>query len=396
MKIPNPQARVGNDPKRAARSVALIRMPWGSLSRPSPSLGIIRSILQAAEIPSKTLFPDFWTAEAVGSSLYSAVSSGEHSVLLPEWLFSKAAFPSWFTSPSEQAIDAWDADTRRANRTLLENCRGELAHFRDSTAGESAQRVSDECADARVVAFTCSINQLVPSLAAARRIKADRPAVKILLGGTQVAGEMGDEVLHAAPWIDAVYKGEAEEGMLATLDWLFGDAQDPPGDYVSHRSAEGEPVHAAGVALLEDMDRSPVPDYQAYFRQLETSEARELRVRCESIPFVSSRGCWWGEKHHCTFCGLDKDAMAFRYKSADRLTDELRELVGRHQLLTLVAMDNIIPHSYFESVLPRLRDSGLDLDLRYETKANLKRNHVRLYRDAGGRGSGEAGGAPAP
>src|SRR3954465_271775 len=37
----------------------------------------------------------------------------------------------------------------------------------------------------------------------------------------------------------------------------------------------------------------------------------------------TARGCWWGAKNHCTFCGLNGETMGFRAKSADRVMTEI-------------------------------------------------------------------------
>jgi len=49
------------------------------------------------------------------------------------------------------------------------------------------------------------------------------------------------------------------------------------------------------------------------------------------LPYEGSRGCWWGEKHHCTFCGINGQGMEFRARSADRVIADLRTLVQRHR-----------------------------------------------------------------
>jgi hypothetical protein len=47
------------------------------------------------------------------------------------------------------------------------------------------------------------------------------------------------------------------------------------------------------------------------------------------------------------------------------------------------AQDTILDMRYFRDVLPRLREARYDLSLYYETKANLRREQVRLLREAG-------------
>ena len=30
-----------------------------------------------------------------------------------------------------------------------------------------------------------------------------------------------------------------------------------------------------------------------------------------TLLIETSRGCWWGERNHCTFCGLNGSSMSF-------------------------------------------------------------------------------------
>jgi ribosomal peptide maturation radical SAM protein 1 len=101
------------------------------------------------------------------------------------------------------------------------------------------------------------------------------------------------------------------------------------------------------------------------------------------LSFETSRGCWWGEVSHCTFCGLNGSNMAFRSKSPARAMEDVMHLARSYQVLDLHAVDNIIDHSYYESVLPRLAASGVDLHLFYEVKSNLKKKQVEQLRQAG-------------
>src|SRR3977135_2135675 len=53
------------------------------------------------------------------------------------------------------------------------------------------------------------------------------------------------------------------------------------------------------------------------------------------LVLESSRGCWWGEKHHCTFCGLNGSFMEFRSKSPDQFVDELLAMTERYHVLNV-------------------------------------------------------------
>jgi ribosomal peptide maturation radical SAM protein 1 len=101
------------------------------------------------------------------------------------------------------------------------------------------------------------------------------------------------------------------------------------------------------------------------------------------LHFETSRGCWWGEKHHCTFCGLNGAAMAFRRKAPARALDEIEHLARTYGIRKLSATDNILDTRYLESVLPELARQELGLELFYEVKANLRREQIETLRAAG-------------
>jgi ribosomal peptide maturation radical SAM protein 1 len=125
----------------------------------------------------------------------------------------------------------------------------------------------------------------------------------------------------------------------------------------------------------------PMPRYDEYFERLgRTSFGAGLEVK---LLYESARGCWWGERSHCAFCGISDLAMPFRAKSPERVVSELAELAERHGRLDFFFVDYILSRTYFEEVLPELRDAGYDFRIFCETKANLREDQVRLLHDAG-------------
>ncbi len=101
------------------------------------------------------------------------------------------------------------------------------------------------------------------------------------------------------------------------------------------------------------------------------------------LPIETSRGCWWGQKHHCTFCGLNAQTMEHREKSPDRVISELQRLLEKHPTKIVCAVDNIMPRSYFRTLLPRLPAEVPGLQAFYEQKSNLSLNDVEALRAAG-------------
>jgi ribosomal peptide maturation radical SAM protein 1 len=86
---------------------------------------------------------------------------------------------------------------------------------------------------------------------------------------------------------------------------------------------------------------------------------------------------------HCTFCGLNGETMAYRSKSAPRALAELTHLSDTYPGCDIQVVDNILDLKYFKTLLPELAARKLPVSLFYETKSNLKKDQVRLLRDAG-------------
>jgi ribosomal peptide maturation radical SAM protein 1 len=101
------------------------------------------------------------------------------------------------------------------------------------------------------------------------------------------------------------------------------------------------------------------------------------------LPYESSRGCWWGAKHHCTFCGLNALGIGYREKKPEKVLDEIGGLVATHPAATIVMVDNIMPFSYFETLIPELARRQPRLKLFYEQKANLSFARMQMLADAG-------------
>ncbi|HYH79785.1 MAG TPA: RiPP maturation radical SAM C-methyltransferase, partial [Longimicrobium sp.] len=96
------------------------------------------------------------------------------------------------------------------------------------------------------------------------------------------------------------------------------------------------------------------------------------------LLFETSRGCWWGERAHCTFCGLNGSTINYRSmraESAFKVFNDLFQHAGR--VSELQSVDNILPRSYLADVLPFL-DTPRSVSMFYEVKADLDENDFRV------------------
>ncbi len=229
--------------------------------------------------------------------------------------------------------------------------------------------------------FTAVYSQTWPSAALAYELKKRNPELKVMIGGASCEGVMGPAILKAFPWIDVVVRGEAEN-LVAELVRSLAESKPLTGmPGVCYRVGK-EIIEASTQSTPVLMDHVPMPNYDEYFDRLAGSMRLHSQI-VPRLPIESSRGCWWGEKHHCTFCGLNGEVMLFRSKSAQKVLDELMTLSSKHGVLDFTAVDNILDPSYFKSLMPSLAESGKNLSLFYETKANLSHEQVALLKAAG-------------
>jgi ribosomal peptide maturation radical SAM protein 1 len=209
----------------------------------------------------------------------------------------------------------------------------------------------------------------------AKLIKDLYPEVTIVFGGANYDGEMGLEYFRAFPFIDHVVVGEGEAAFPALArQMLDGRAHEPiPG--VAFRR-DGQVRLTENPALFTEFARTGPPDYDDYYHLL--AELGDTAQGLDRILlYEGSRGCWWGEKHHCTFCGLNAQSMKFRAKSPDQVAREMTYLSQRYDTARFRLVDNIIDMKYIEQLFGKFAAEHCDLDVFIETKSNLHKSQIR-------------------
>ena len=124
-----------------------------------------------------------------------------------------------------------------------------------------------------------------------------------------------------------------------------------------------------------------MPDFDDYFHCLENYK---LQNKFDiTIDIESSRGFWWGEHAHCTFCGLNGSTMRFRSKSSDRVLDEVKYLSKKYNINSFRFTDNILNTQYFNDFFPKIVQQKVNLSFFYETRSNLTKDQLIIMRNAG-------------
>lgn len=368
---------------RAAWPIALVAMPFNSICFPSIQIGLLKAIAASHGFPASTLHLNLDFAQQIGPPLYEGFTDHRRR-LFGDWLFSLAAFGAAAPDPDDLLLDAFCADVEPF-LAELGTTREHLQRIRHEEVPRYLDRLIDTVpwGKFRVVGFSSTFQQNAAVFALAARIKRRFPEVVLLFGGANFEGEMGREFVRTIACIDYAILGE---GDLAFPEFLIAlqegrDAAEVPG-VVCRR--EGVVTALRPRPLFRQMDELPVPDYAEYFeRAASLGLFPSAPRRVVNIPFESARGCWWGEKQHCTFCGLNGLGMAYRSKSPRRLVDELTELARRHRSFRFQAVDNIVDLAYLKSFFPRLAAHGFDGDFFYEVKSNLTREQIKVLYDGG-------------
>src|SRR5688572_5603540 len=359
-----------------AKRVLLLSMPFGALDRPALGLSLLKPAL-ARGIDTDIRYLNFAFADLLGSDTYRWLGSElPYTAFAGDWTFTDELYgrdPARDRAYTEEILrGTWRLDENAIANVLA--VRRVVAPFLDTCLASIAWN------EYALVGFTSTFEQNIASLALAKRIKKAHPGLPIVFGGANWEGPMGVALHRHFPFVDFVCSGEAEHSFpeLAARIVAGRSVSEPPIGGVVWRQ-DGATRAKGPAAAVKDMDALPIPDFSEYFRELELSPSG-----CTVVPnvlFESSRGCWWGAKSHCTFCGLNGGTMAFRSKSTRRLLAEIDELATRWRIDMLEAVDNILDMRYFDEVLPALEGRGLKFF--YEVKSNLTRKQVEQLARSG-------------
>jgi ribosomal peptide maturation radical SAM protein 1 len=359
--------------------VLLVCMPFAGVGNPALGVSLLKSELERAGTRCDVIYPNLDFAEAIGLETYRAIAHGvsiSNLALAGEWLFSQ-----YFYGPGSLDAQGYVDTVLRSELNVPESQVRQLRDLR-ATVGPFLRRIFESVRweNYGLVGFTTTFEQNFPSLCLARIVKAALPEVPIVFGGANCEAEMGVELHRQFDFIDFVARGEADVTLPDLVDCLRVGCSPGRVSGLVWRSEGGTEVNELG-SLVRDLDALPYPDYSDYFDAL--SASRLSRRIVPRLMMESARGCWWGERRHCTFCGLNGAGMAFRSKAPERLLAEVDYLVARWGIANIAFVDNILDIRYFESVLPDLARRQQPLRLFYETKANLRKDQVALLRAAG-------------
>lgn len=376
---------------RNPERVVFISMPFASSRRPSLGLSLLQAKLQEASIPSLVWYPFLPFVSQVGTAFYEGIADGKYpsNYLMGEWIFAPwlmddlqeagcereedIAYLQYLQQPPSWLDVSYGKGVSQEDIELVTRVRQQVPIFFENALNEFDWNAI------RFVGFTSVFQQHVSSLAFARMLKKRYPHLTIVFGGANVEGPMGRAVLRSFPWVDAIVSGEGDNVIVPLVEAVLAgqDYTQVPGVWTRRSVKLTYPPRVK-------MDELPYPIFDDFFDQYNSYDIQDKEIIAPSLMVETSRGCWWGEHSHCTFCGLNGLSMAYRSKSPQRAVEEITSLWDRYsdRAADVLAVDNILDYRHINTVLPQLARHTKRFSLFYETKANLKKQQIEAMAEA--------------
>lgn len=328
--------------------VCLAVPPFHTLHYPPLGAPILKVACQARGLDTRVVYGGFPLVELAGFEAYEAVCRALKHPKIGDRLFRPFAY-------EPQVL---------ADMAEPEPLTGKRLAIHDGAAPYVAQALDVFVEQVlalrpRILGISSSFEQNLAAAALARRVRAAAPDTCIVMGGANVAWPMARGLAEVFPWMDYFFAGESDIDFPDFCERLVRHGERP-----TERIVRSEPIG--------DMRVVSPPDFTEFLTGLRALQAAGHAPDWAPryLMLETSRGCWWGAKHHCTFCGLNGDGMDFRDKPPEMVRTELESLT--HWGVSHVRMaDNIMPRQYLKTLLPDLAQVEPHTKLFYEVKANL-------------------------
>lgn len=363
-----------------SKPVALISMPTLSVDVPSFQLGLLKPTLERAGYTVHTYSLYVYFGAHIGLELNEELAKVYPS-LIGEWIWARAAFGDFADT---------NAYLQRFRPNLESVCEAAGVSIEDICAvrDELVPPFLEFCLSSidwsrfGLIGFTVVFQQMLASIALARALKQHHPQIPIVFGGATFEDDIAEEIIKNCEHIDYVHCGDGDETLPELVRRIYVRESLAGLRGPMFRGDTG--IHYEGRAPnLVDLDKTPTPDFEEYFYARDQIGLDQDGPQDVLLPIETARGCWWGMKNHCTFCGLNRAGMEFRAKSPEAVLDMLGELSRKYGQFYFNAIDNILAPEYVEGLFGRLAEARSDLRIHYEIRPSIGRSQLKKMRLGG-------------
>lgn len=347
--------------------VLLIVPPFGSVERPNLGVHTLQACAREHGHEVDILYSNVAFAARIGEVPYMTITAYNTHAMMGERIMGYRAgallAPPMLEELNQEIKQASEIRGSDAATLTLDS----LDTAIEAWLAEMIEIVTSRAYD--VIGFSSTFEQTNGLALLAKHCRAVLPDVTLVAGGANCEGEMAQGMKKFVPALDVVFSGESEHAFTAYLD--------NPDDFAGQEIINSQPN--------SDLSNMPLVEFSEFFAQFDHwLPGSFLREHGQlTLAYESSRGCWWGQKNHCTFCGLNGTGMGYRQKSPEQVLAEMTELAAATGVRRFGMTDNIMPVTYYNTLLPALAKAGLDLDIFYEQKANISLDKVLALKAAG-------------
>ncbi len=358
--------------------VSLVNMPFSQLSQPSMALTQLKSVVEERlgdRVRVRILYLSHDFGHFLGTEATEQLNNQSSNSGLGDWFFRRVAFP-------ELQDNARDYFQRYfpGRDTQFAALKGRLLAKRNSLDRFMKQLLAQYSLDQEdLLGFTTMFSQTTASLAMAKLVKGRNSDVVTVMGGANCEGSMGRAYAENCNDLDYVFSGPSLVNFPDLVEHLVDGQQEKcqklAGVYTQQNfesaHLEGHGAYGPERPMSQIVDL----DYDSFLNDIDRRFPN--RQFEPNISFETSRGCWWGERSHCTFCGLNGNTMAFREMPPKDAVVYLQGLIDRYgdRAKDFNCVDNILPRSYINDVFPAL-EIPEDVSFFYEVKADLKEHEM--------------------
>jgi len=367
--------------KAPTPTTALITTPFAPAEGPSIQLGILKSRLEEAGILSDDFYFNikfFHELKKIGChDIYNSTLPA----LVSEWFFSNVPFSR------ERGIFNLEAYSRLESFAFASGITmDKLFRIREEIIPRFIDSIIDEhdWENYSTVCFTLSYAQLNASFRLAKKIKEVNPCIKTVFGGafSQIHDESCPEFMRVFDFIDYFILGDGEPVISDLLESIAGNKPVPNLPGIFYRE-NGKIKTTGGVSFLNDMNKSPIPDYTSYFNLYRSMGYSERIHHRQYMPIEMSRGCIWGQHKPCTFCAF-YPCRDYRPKSPEKIENEINNQIETNKSKSIYIVDAAVTPKIIENVFPKLSSAGKKINIPFlEIRADVKEKHVKIMKSAG-------------
>ena len=365
--------------------IALINMPFGGVRSPSLALTQLKSVVDAefkdrVSVKIHYLNQDF--AHFLGVELTQRLSISTESYIsgIGDWIFRQVAFPELPDNTAtyfQRYFPVRTPQIEAIKQVVLQKRKG-LDAFLSGLIDKY------KLAEADIVGFTSMFSQNVASFALARKLKEKNPKIITVIGGAACEAPMGQEIAKNFKPMDFVFSGPGLKSFTQfvrhCLDGEFDKCHSIRGVFSRRNCGLGTLTPLTVIGEEIDIDVPIELDYGEFIEDYQKQFGQGARKPI--LFFETSRGCWWGQKAHCTFCGLNGQTMNYRTMNPENALAQFNQLFNYAEHVDRIdAVDNIMPKSYLQDVFPRLKPPQ-NVGIFYEVKADLTEEEVKIISDA--------------